>query len=56
MQNPIAESKRGSDEAALAAARDGWSTTARYVLILVLSRGVPWAIVLALANLAREML
>jgi len=55
MDTTTAVSKRGSNDAALAAARDGWATTIRYVLILALSRGVPLFMFLSSLNLAREI-
>lgn len=52
MQNPIASSKREAESVALAAAQAGWATTIRYAVIIVLTRGVPWAVVLAAASAA----
>lgn len=56
MQNPIARNDRISDTAALSAARGGWGTTLRYALILLVARGVPWVVVLAVASLVKQVL
>lgn len=56
MPNPATRKDRSAEVAALSAAQAGWATTVRYAVIMLVSRGVPWAVVLAVAGLIRQVL
>lgn len=54
MSNPA--NRKDREAAALSAAQAGWATTIRYAVIMLVSRGVPWAVVLAVAGLVKQIL